>query len=81
MIPGIVNTHTRLFQTLLKRFIGDMVPRKWFTSIRRSSAVGLTEPDVYATALHGCVESIRAGVTTRVGTGRKEPRLWRSATF
>ncbi len=66
VIPGMVNTHTHLFQTLLKGLGDDMVLKKWFTCMTGPSAAELTEADVYAAALHGCVESIRSGVTTLV---------------
>ena len=66
VMPGMVNTHTHLFQTLLKGLGDDMVLKKWFTCMTGPSAVHLTAPDAHAAALHGCVESIRSGVTTVV---------------
>ena len=57
LIPGMVNTHTHLFQTLLKGPGDDMVLKKWFTCMTGPAAVELTANDVYAAALHGCVES------------------------
>jgi 5-methylthioadenosine/S-adenosylhomocysteine deaminase len=66
VMPGMVNTHTHLFQTLLKGLGDDMVLKKWFTCMTAPSAVHLTAPDAHAAALHGCVESIRSGVTTVV---------------
>ena len=74
VIPGMVNTHTHLFQTLLKGLGDDMVLKKWFTCMTGPSAVELTEADVYAAALHGCVESIRGGVTTLVDFMYAHPR-------
>ena len=74
VIPGLVNTHTHLFQTLLKGLGDDMVLKKWFTCMTGPSAVELTEKDVYAAALHGCVESIRSGVTTLVDFMYAHPR-------
>ena len=59
VIPGFVNTHTHLFQTLLKGLGDDMVLKKWFTCMIGPSAVELTTEDVGAAAMHGCVESIR----------------------
>jgi 5-methylthioadenosine/S-adenosylhomocysteine deaminase len=64
IMPGMVNTHTHLFQTLLKGLGDDMVLKKWFTCMTGPSAVHLTAEDAHAAALHGCVESIRGGVTT-----------------
>jgi len=66
VMPGMVNTHTHLFQTLLKGLGDDMVLKKWFTCMTGPSAVHLTARDAHHAALHGCVESIRSGVTTLV---------------
>lgn len=74
IMPGMVNTHTHLFQTLLKGLGDDMVLKKWFTCMTGPSAVALTERDVYAAALHGCVESIRGGVTSLVDFMYAHPR-------
>jgi 5-methylthioadenosine/S-adenosylhomocysteine deaminase len=61
-----VNTHTHLFQTLLKGLGDDMVLKKWFICMTGPSGVHLTPEDAHIAALHGCVESIRSGVTTLV---------------
>lgn len=74
LIPGMVNTHTHLFQTLLKGPGDDMVLKKWFTCMTGPAAVELTAPDAHAAALHGCVESIRSGVTTLVDFMYVHPR-------
>ena len=74
VIPGLVNTHTHLFQTLLKGLGDDMVLKKWFTCMTGPSAVELTAEDVFAAALHGCIESIRSGVTTLVDFMYAHPR-------
>ncbi len=66
VMPGMVNTHTHLFQTLLKGLGDDMVLKKWFVCMTGPSAVHLTPSDAHVAALHGCVESIRSGVTTLV---------------
>jgi 5-methylthioadenosine/S-adenosylhomocysteine deaminase len=66
VMPGMVNTHTHMFQTLLKGLGDDMVLKKWFTCMTGPSGVHLTASDAHAAALHGCVESIRSGVTTVV---------------
>ena len=66
LMPGMVNTHTHLFQTLLKGLGDDMVLKKWFTCMTGPSGVHLTAEDAHVAALHGCVESIRSGVTTLV---------------
>ena len=66
VMPGMVNTHTHLFQTLLKGLGDDMVLKKWFICMTGPSGVHLTPADAHVAALHGCVESVRSGVTTLV---------------
>lgn len=64
IIPGLVNTHTHLFQTLLKGLGDDMVLKDWFVKMTGPSAAQLTAPDVHAAARHGAVEAIKSGTTT-----------------
>jgi 5-methylthioadenosine/S-adenosylhomocysteine deaminase len=42
VMPGMVNTRTHLFQTLLKGLGDDMLLTKWFTCVTAPSAVALT---------------------------------------
>lgn len=74
LIPGMVNTHTHLFQTLLKGPGDDMVLKKWFTCMTGPAAVELTVADARIAAMHGCIESIRSGVTTLVDFMYVHPR-------
>jgi 5-methylthioadenosine/S-adenosylhomocysteine deaminase len=74
IIPGMVNTHTHLFQTLLKGLGDDRILKDWFTTMTGPSAVELRPEDCYAGALHGCVESIKSGVTTLVDFMYVHPR-------
>ena len=74
LMPGMVNTHTHLFQTLLKGPGDDMVLKKWFTCMTGPAAVELTVDDARIAATHGCVESIRSGVTTLVDFMYVHPR-------
>lgn len=66
LTPGFVNTHTHLFQTLLKGLGDDRVLKDWFTCMTGPSAVALTPEDCYAAALHGCAEALSTGTTTLV---------------
>ncbi|WP_297976844.1 amidohydrolase [uncultured Amaricoccus sp.] len=66
VMPGMVNTHTHLFQTLLKGLGDDMALKEWFSCMTGPSAVHLTTEDAKVAALHGCIESLRSGVTTLV---------------
>src|SRR5271154_6225607 len=74
LIPGMINTHTHLFQTLLKGPGDDMVLKKWFTCMTGPAAVHLTARDAKTAAMHGCIESIRSGVTTLVDFMYVHPR-------
>ncbi len=74
IIPGMVNTHTHLFQTLLKGLGDDRVLKDWFTCMTGPSAVHLTPEDCYAAARHGCIEAIKSGTTTLVDFMYAHPR-------
>ena len=45
VMPGMINTHTHLFQTLLKGLGDDMELKSWFTCMTGPSAVHLTAED------------------------------------
>jgi 5-methylthioadenosine/S-adenosylhomocysteine deaminase len=64
VFPGLVNTHTHLFQTLLKGLGDDLEKREWVQTMASLSSAFLTEEDCYAAALLGCVEGLRTGTTT-----------------
>lgn len=64
VLPGLVNTHTHLFQTLLKGLGDDLPLKDWFDRMTGPSAAALTPDDVRAAARHGAVEAIRSGTTT-----------------
>jgi 5-methylthioadenosine/S-adenosylhomocysteine deaminase len=74
IIPGLVNTHTHLFQTLLKGLGDDRVLKDWFTCMTGPSAVELTPEDAYAAARHGAVEALLSGTTTIVDFMYVHPR-------
>jgi 5-methylthioadenosine/S-adenosylhomocysteine deaminase len=74
VLPGFVNTHTHLFQTLLKGLGDDRVLADWFTDMTGPSAAELTEADCYAAALHGCAEALSTGTTTLVDFMYVHPR-------
>ena len=66
LIPGFVNTHTHLFQTLLKGLGDDRRLAEWFSCMTGPSASALTAEDCYAAALHGAAEALTTGTTTLV---------------
>jgi 5-methylthioadenosine/S-adenosylhomocysteine deaminase len=63
-LPGLINTHTHLFQGLLKGLGDDRVLVDWFNHMTGPSATHLTEEDCYIAAKLGIVESIKSGATT-----------------
>jgi 5-methylthioadenosine/S-adenosylhomocysteine deaminase len=64
VFPGLINTHTHLFQTLLKGPADDRVLEDWFRQVVGPAGCELTEEDCYVAATLGCVEAIRSGTTT-----------------
>lgn len=61
--PGLINTHTHLFQGLLKGLGDDRVLVDWFRKVTGPSAVELTHEDCYLAAQLGALESLRSGST------------------
>jgi 5-methylthioadenosine/S-adenosylhomocysteine deaminase len=74
VLPGFVNTHTHLFQTLLKGLGDDRVLSDWFLTMTGPSAVELTAEDCYAGAMHGCAEALTTGTTTLLDFMYVHPR-------
>jgi 5-methylthioadenosine/S-adenosylhomocysteine deaminase len=74
LMPGMVNTHTHLFQTLLKGLGADKPLREWFSSMTVPAAMALTWDDCYIAAVHGCVEALTTGTTTLVDFMYVHPR-------
>lgn len=76
LIPGLVNTHTHLFQTLLKGLGDDRRLADWFSCMTGPSAAVLTAEDCYAAALHGGAEALTTGTTTLVDFMYAHPVPW-----
>ncbi|MDA4125426.1 MAG: amidohydrolase [Thaumarchaeota archaeon] len=64
VLPGLVNTHTHLFQTLSRGLGMDQNLDGWWRSAIGNVAPNLTLDDVYDAAMVGCIEAIRSGTTT-----------------
>lgn len=64
IFPGFINTHTHLFQNLLKGLGDDMVLKDWLATMTFPASAHLTKEDCYTAAMIGCVESIHSGITT-----------------
>jgi len=65
VMPGIVNAHTHLFQTLIRGVYEHLPFTEWLRCIYACGRV-LTPEDCYLSARLGSVEALRSGVTTVV---------------
>ncbi len=66
VFPGFVNTHTHLFQTLLKGLGDDVVLSRWCAAMTFPCSAYLTEEDCYSGAVLGCLEGLHSGITTMI---------------
>ena len=61
LMPGLINTHTHLFQTFLKGVGGVSDLASWVTGVTSPAALNLTRDDAYLSAMLGSMEAIRSG--------------------
>jgi 5-methylthioadenosine/S-adenosylhomocysteine deaminase len=73
VFPGFVNTHTHLFQALLKGLGDDLVLKDWMNTVIAPAARKLTYECVHASALIGSLEAIRSGTTTTIDFNYPHP--------
>ncbi|MDR0841316.1 MAG: amidohydrolase [Christensenellaceae bacterium] len=66
LFPGFINTHTHLFQNLLKGLGDDMALTDWLCTMTFPAASYLQPEDTYVAAMLGCMEGLRSGITTTV---------------
>jgi len=64
LFPGLVDTHTHLYQTLLKGLGDDLPLMEWLDACTLPSIPHLTMRMCYVAAALGCIESLRSGCTT-----------------
>ncbi|MEL7608770.1 MAG: amidohydrolase [Bacillota bacterium] len=64
LFPGFINTHSHLFQVLLKGLGRDKLLFDWLDSSVRRALYRITPERAKAAARVGCMESLRSGVTT-----------------
>jgi 5-methylthioadenosine/S-adenosylhomocysteine deaminase len=64
IFPGLVDTHTHLYQTLLKGLGDDLPLIEWIDACTAPSIPHLTPRMCYVAAALGCIESLRSGCTT-----------------
>jgi 5-methylthioadenosine/S-adenosylhomocysteine deaminase len=64
IFPGLVDTHTHLYQTLLKGLGDDLPLMEWLDACTLPSIPHLTPRMCYVAAALGCIDSLRSGCTT-----------------
>lgn len=64
IFPGLINTHTHLFQTFIKGLGEGLTLYEWIDSVAAPSASGMSEEHAYLSGLLGGIESIHCGTTT-----------------
>jgi 5-methylthioadenosine/S-adenosylhomocysteine deaminase len=64
LLPGLVNTHAHSPMTLLRGMGGDLPLLRWLHEVIWPTEARLRPSDIHAGMLLGCVEMLRAGVTT-----------------
>jgi len=64
LLPGFVNTHTHIFQTLLRGIGADLNVWDWFKIALDDHVSNLTREHCYISAKLGAMEAIRSGTTT-----------------
>ncbi len=63
VMPGLINAHTHLGMTLFRGYADDLPLKEWLTEHIWPIEAKLTEDDVYAGTLLGCLEMIKSGTT------------------
>jgi len=63
VMPGMVNAHTHLFQTMIRGLADDKPLLEWLRAAIWPVARALTEEEAYLAAMIGLVENIRGGAT------------------
>ncbi len=64
VFPGLINTHTHLFQTFMKG-LGEGLPLyQWIDAVTAPSTLAMTPREGYLAALLGGIEALRSGTTT-----------------
>ena len=63
VLPGLIDTHWHMWQTLYRCFAGDQADKGFFPTITRFSA-HMTPQDMYASARLSAAEALHCGITT-----------------
>lgn len=66
VLPGFINTHCHLFQTFMRGLGKDLTFIQWMNNSVRLMMPNMDEEAIYLSAMVGCLESVRSGMTTIV---------------
>lgn len=66
IFPGLINTHTHIYQNLLKGLGMNLSLKDWWPRVIAPAGVNIREKHVSAAAFGQAIESIRSGCTTVV---------------
>ncbi|NMC31490.1 MAG: amidohydrolase [Veillonellaceae bacterium] len=66
VFPGFINTHTHLYQNLLKGLGTDTTLENWWHRVIAPAGIKIRKEHVAAAAAGGAIEALRSGVTTLV---------------
>jgi 5-methylthioadenosine/S-adenosylhomocysteine deaminase len=74
IFPGLVDTHTHLFQTFMKGLGEGLHVHEWLKLVTTPGFLRMEPEDFYLSAMAGCLEAIRSGTTTLVEYMYPNPR-------
>lgn len=74
LLPGLINTHTHLFQNYLKGLGEGRKNADWIRTVTIPSLLNMRPRDMYLAALTGCLDAIRSGTTFLVEYMYPNPR-------
>jgi 5-methylthioadenosine/S-adenosylhomocysteine deaminase len=64
VFPGLINTHTHIFQTLIRGLGQDEAVWDWFANSIDPVVDSISEDDVYIASVLGSLEAVKCGTTT-----------------
>lgn len=64
VIPGMISTHTHLFQTFLKGIGLNLSLRPWVQNVTSPAAITLNEKEAYLSAAFGILDAVHSGTTS-----------------
>jgi 5-methylthioadenosine/S-adenosylhomocysteine deaminase len=83
VIPGLINAHTHLYQSMLRGLHPDLPLEAWLQAVvfpyRRQAKVGHPDEAIMAAAARaGCAEMLKNGTTAFIDMDSTGPAAWRA---